>query len=78
MSTSDRDRPHKYAFEQRVEVHNESDKHYPPVVEVAAKLPGRCAEHNAPYYGCVHGDGHYTFCEEVLKPLSPTNRSKMN
>ena len=78
MSTSDQGPPHKYAFEQRVEVQAESDNHYPPTVEVVAKLPGRCTKHDAPYYGCVHGDGHYRFCEAVLTPLSPTNRRKMN
>lgn len=69
-------RPHKFAHEQRVEV--QGDDQFPPVVEVAALLPGHCAEHDAPYYGCVHSGYHFRFCEEVLKPLSPTNRSKLN
>lgn len=66
---------HKFAHEQRVEV---QDDNFPPVVEVAVLLPGHCSEHHAPMYGCVHGDSHFSFCEEVLKPLSPTNRSKLN
>lgn len=68
-------RPHKFAHEQRVEVQSEG---YPPVVEVVALLPGKCTKHDAPYYGCVHSGDHFRFCEEVLKPLSPTNRSKLN
>lgn len=76
MKTSDR-RPvsHKFAHEQRVEVQGDD---FPPVVEVVALLPDKCEEHGAPYYGCVHGGDHFRFCEEVLKPLSPTNRSKLN
>jgi hypothetical protein len=66
---------HKFAREQRVEVQGEN---YPPVVEVVALLPGHCTEHDAPYYGCVHSGDHFRFCEQVLKPLSPTNRSKLN
>jgi hypothetical protein len=69
------ERKHKFAIDQRVEV--QSDK-FPPVVEGVALLPGRCAEHDAPCYGCVHSGDHSRFCEEVLKPLSPTNRSKLN
>jgi hypothetical protein len=70
-----RTRQHKFAHEQRVEV---QDDNYPPVVEVVALLPAVCKEHGAPKYGCVHGGDHFSFCEDVLKPLSPTNRSKLN
>lgn len=66
---------HKFACEQRVEVQDDA---YPPTVEVVVLLPGHCAEHHAPLYGCTHGDSHFSFCEEVLKPLSSTNRSKLN
>jgi len=69
------ERQHKFAIEQRVEVQGDG---FPPVVEVACLLPGRCDTHNAPYYGCVHSGDHFRFCEEVLKPLSQTNRSKLN
>ena len=69
------ERKHKFAHEQRLEV---QDDEGPPTVEVVALLPGHCTEHDAPYYGCVHGGDHFTICEECLKPLSPTNRSKLN
>ena len=69
------ERKHQYAREQRVEVHSDD---LPPTVEVVALLPGHCSEHDAPYYGCVHSGDHFRICEELLKPLSPTNRSKLN
>lgn len=68
-------RLHRFAREQHVEV---QDGEYPSTVEVVALLPGRCAEHDAPLYGCVHNGDHYSFCEEKLTALSPTNRSKLN
>lgn len=73
MATETKD--HKFAIEQRVEVQSEE---FPPVVEVVCPLPERCTEHDAPFYGCVHSGDHFRFCEEVLKPLSKTNRSKLN
>ncbi len=69
-------RKHRYAHEQHVEVL--SEKNYPPVVQVLALLPGCCAEHHAPMYGCSGGGAHFSFCEEIIKPLSPTNRRKLN
>lgn len=68
--------PHRYSHEQHVEVLSEKD--YPAVVQVLALLPGRCKEHSAPMYGCSGGGAHFSFCEELLKPLSPTAKRKMN
>jgi len=69
------EREHRFAREQHVEVKSEE---WPPVVEIVALLPGHCREHRAPMYGCVHGGAHFAFCEEIIQPLSPTNRSKLN
>lgn len=68
-------RKHNFVREQIVEVQNDK---YPPVVEVVALLPGQCAEHGAPYYGCVHSGDHFTFCEEILKPLTTQKKRKLN
>jgi hypothetical protein len=75
MST--RTTPHRFALEQMLEV---QDDKYPSVVQVVALVPGdhRCAKHDALFYGCVHSGDHFTLCEELLKPLSPANRRKMN
>lgn len=74
MTISDRgDPPHKYAFEQVLEVTSEG---YPPTVQVKALLVGpRCEKHSAPFYGCVAGNDHFTICEGMLKPA---NKRKMN
>lgn len=66
---------HRYAFEQFVEPINEK---FPRRVQIVALCNTRCAEHSAPIYGCVHGDDHFQFCEEVLKPLSDTQKRRMN
>lgn len=68
-------RKHKFAREQRLE--HESELHK-GVVTVVALCDGHCHEHQAPMYGCVAGDQNFSFCEEMLKPLSPTSRRKMN
>lgn len=67
---------HKFEFDQHVEYEGPND--FPPTMRVVAKLASVCKTHNAPHYGCVHGDGHYMICEGHLKPLSPTNRKKLN
>lgn len=67
---------HKFAREQRVEY--EGPQEFPPTMEVVALLPSRCVKHDAPHYGCVHQDTHFTICEAYLKSMSPTNRKKLN
>jgi len=68
--------PHKFEREQRVQY--EGPEEFPPVMEVAALLPGYCTTHDAPYYGCVHGGDHFTVCEVHLKPLSDAHKRRMN
>lgn len=76
MNTSDPQ--HKYAYEQHVEVRAESETIYPPTVQVVAKLTGTCVKHDAPMYGCVHGDNHFSFCEAILHPLTAKGRRSLN
>ena len=68
-------RKHKFTHEQVVEVQSGE---YPPLVQVVALCGGHCHEHQAPMYGCVRGGDSFTFCEELLRPLSKSHREKMN
>ena len=70
---------HKYTFDQHLEVVEEKQATYGPVVQVKALLDGTvCAGHGLPYYGVVRGNDHYTLCEGCLRPLSPTSKRRMN
>ena len=70
---------HKYTFDQHLEVVEEKQGIYGPVVQVKALLDGTvCMEHKLPYYGVVRGDDHYTLCEGSLRPLSPKSKRSMN
>lgn len=70
---------HKYGFDQFVEVIEEKQHLYGPVVQVKALIDGTiCDAHKAPYYGCVRGNDHYTLCEGMLRQLSPANKRRMN
>lgn len=70
---------HKYTFDQFVEVVEEKQHLYGPVVQIKALIDGHlCDTHSAPYYGCVRGNDHYTLCEGSLKQLSPTSKRRMN
>lgn len=70
---------HKYTFDQHLEVVEEKQELYGPVVQVKALLDGMvCPVHDAPYYGVVRGNDHYTLCESSLRPLSTQNKRRMN
>lgn len=70
---------HKFSFDQFVEVDEEQQHLYGPIVQVKALIDGHiCAAHSAPYYGCVRGNDHYTLCERVLRQLSPANKRRLN
>jgi hypothetical protein len=72
-------RPHKFAFDQFVEVIDEKKHIYGPVVQVKALIDGHvCAAHGTLYYGCVRGNDHYTLCEATLRELPPHAKRKMN
>ena len=75
-----KDQPqHKYTFDQHLEVAEEMQATYGPVVQVKALLDGTvCAKHGLPHYGVVRGNDHYTLCEGSLRPLSPTSKRRMN
>jgi hypothetical protein len=73
--TSSRPTRHKFTCEQLVEVESEL---FTGVVEICVHLPGACEAHSAPMYGCSAGDSHFSFCEEIVKPLSDTHRRRMN
>lgn len=67
---------HKFDFGQSVEVTENEDGKYPPILQVMAKMDGHlCSKHSAPYYGCSAGNDHFTICEGLLKPA---NKRKMN
>lgn len=68
-------RQHKFAYEQLAEVDSETFQGH---VKILALLDGCCAAHRAPMYGCEAGVNNFTFCEEVLKPLSESNKRKLN
>jgi len=80
MTTTTKNHPqHKYGFDQFLEVIEEKQHIYGPIVQVKALIDGTvCAAHGTPYYGCVRGNDHYTLCEGSLRPLSPTNKRRMN
>ena len=70
---------HKFTFDQFVEVVEEKQHIYGPIVQVKALIDGTvCASHSLPYYGCVRGNDHYTLCEGSLRQLSPTNKRRLN
>jgi len=70
---------HKFTFDQHVEVVEDKQHVYGPVVQVKALIDGHvCAEHKLPYYGCVRGNDHYTLCEGSLRELSPKAKRRMN
>ena len=61
---------HKYTFDQMLEVREDKQHLYGPVVQVKALIDGHlCDEHSLPYYGCVRGNDHYTLCEGILSPI---------
>jgi hypothetical protein len=66
---------HKYAREQKVCTDNDT---FRGNVEIVALLDTRCHEHDLPRYGCVCGDQHFTFCEEMLAPLNPNQKRSLN
>jgi hypothetical protein len=66
---------HKFVCEQVVEVDCDS---YNGLVQICVLLQGTCEAHSAPMYGCSAGDLHFSFCEVLVKPLSPALRRSMN
>jgi hypothetical protein len=70
---------HKYTFDQHLEIIEDKKHIYGPVVQVKALIDGTtCEAHGSPFYGCVRGNDHFTLCEEYLRPLSPTNKRRLN
>ena len=68
-------RLHKFATGQLVCTDNETFKGR---LEVKRLLDQHCHTHGAPRYGCAAGDRHFAFCEEVLAPITSTERRKLN
>lgn len=66
---------HKFDHEQRVAVDNDT---YKGVVEVVVQIGLCCRTHGAPLYGCRAEDKHFSFCEEMLSTLQPSDKRKMN
>jgi hypothetical protein len=68
---------HKFAHGQTVCVG--CTELYEGKAEVAALLDEPCDAHGAPRYGCIAESGdHFTFCEEMLAGLNPTQRRSLN
>lgn len=66
---------HKYAIGQVVCTDNDT---FRGNVEIVRHLDERCEAHNLPRYGCRHGDAAFAFCEEMIAPLTTTQRRKLN